>query len=234
METIAAKLQKSLNQFQNAGLKIDGIYGALTSQEAQKCAEFFGLEDLVVTDTFLDFLNQSSMNHSKNQDIRQMTAINGARVPEKISTFGGPYDKGDRTNGLAFVSTYQAETPRAIAEAWIARDYQHRNLFRLRDMMQDERWPRIEGDAMGLSYYLDVETNYAAMRIPSGTVTAAQRDIVGILVNIYSVKTDTWVYSPVIDYGPAQWTGRAIDVSPGLLLKLGLKTDDVVCIAWSR
>lgn len=227
--------QLAMNQFINSNLLVDGIIGPQSMLSQQKICEYFSMALFPESEAFLDFLLESTANNlSKDLSMFAITSFGGKRLPEKLSTFGGPEDKGDRTNGLAFIDTFQAKTPRAIAEAWIARDYPLSNLFRIGHMMQAYVWPVVDGEIMGLSYYLDVNGFYAAMRVPSGLVKQAFRRN-HMRVNIYAIKTNTYVSSvPIVDYGPAEWTGRVIDVSPGILNALKIQTDDLVAVAWSR
>ena len=207
-------------------------------QAMQKICDYFSLETFPEAQRFEDFLMDSITNNpSKDLSMYAITSFASLaerRIPEKISTFGGATDKGDRTNGLAFVDTFGALNPRSIAETWMTRDYALSTRFRIGHMMQAVTWPVVDGDIMGLSYYLDAASDYCAMRVPSCLAKKAFRNGF-MMVNIYAVKTSVYVGSvPVIDYGPAEWTKRVIDVSPGIMETLGVRTDDVVCVAWSR
>lgn len=51
------------------------------------------------------------------------------------------------------------------------------------------------------------------------------------LVRVEAHKNGEVCWVRPVDAGPAVWTGRIIDLSPGAIAHLGLKTDDVVDVA---
>ena len=225
-----------MNQFLpgQVDLTADGIRGTQTIQAELAVAVYFGLNAMPQSDCFFDFLASSFPAISKNLDLTRITALNGERVPCRCSTFGGKDDTGDRMYGQSFIDTFQAETPRAIAEAWIVRDYIPRTLFLLQDMMQNTAWPVVNGETMGLSYFLNPNESYAALRIPTGLVKKAMRNG-RMKINLFAPKTNQMVSDIIItDFGPNVSTKRAVDISPGVMETLHIKTDDIVCIAWSR
>jgi rare lipoprotein A len=59
--------------------------------------------------------------------------------------------------------------------------------------------------------------------------TAAHRTLpFGSLVLILDMKRSTWVLVKVQDHGPAEWTGRDIDLSRAAARQLGMEHDGVI------
>ncbi|MDY7050464.1 MAG: hypothetical protein RPG89_18095 [Microcystis panniformis WG22] len=137
----------------------------------------------------------------------QMTLVSPAerartiKLTGKMSTFGGPNDTGmRRTEGLALVNRYE-ELP----------DY-----F-LRPPNGDEGLGRLLNPD---KYYIACRWNYSV---------TPRRYLISTFVKVTNPKNGQSAEAKPVDWGPAEWTGRVADISPGLALKLGLETDDL-CI----
>jgi spore coat assembly protein SafA len=126
----------------------------------------------------------------------------------RMSTFGGPDDQGvGPDEGLALV------TPK--------------NLKLFGDVLLPEQPP----GTTGLARRLDPEKFYLACR---WNYTETPKDILAkSRVHVANLLTGTWALARPVDYGPALWTGRVADLSPGLARYLGLDTDDEVEVKFS-
>lgn len=138
----------------------------------------------------------------------------------KCSTFGGPDDTGvTPTEGLGLISTVQER---------------NKHLF-------------VAGCEIGeraLARALSPEAYYIAMRWPFGRLKIAGKyqlwpmatcsideevaywsQFRGLIRNPTNGKVCMW---EAVDSGPARWTKRIVDCSPGINKYLGVKTDDTV------
>ena len=123
------------------------------------------------------------------------------KLTGKMSTFGGLNDTGmRRTEGLALVNRYE-ELP----------DY-----F-LRPPNGEEGLGRLLNPN---KYYIACRWNYSV---------TPRRYLISTVVKVTNPKNGQSAEAKPVDWGPAEWTGRVADISPGLALKLGLETDDL-CI----
>jgi N-acetylmuramoyl-L-alanine amidase len=126
-----------------------------------------------------------------------------ARFTGKCSSFGGPADLGvDPDEGLAFI--YDVDmAPR---------------LFLV------EQPP----GTTGLARRLDPDVNYVACRwdyIVTPKSMLADQTIKAAVCNL---RTGSCLVASPADWGPHEDTGRAADLSPGLMERLGMETDDEV------
>lgn len=118
----------------------------------------------------------------------------------KISTFGGPGDHGvSRSEGLALIE------PSDLADPWF------KSLF-LETTDKGLGLARRLNPAM---YYIAARWNY--FRTPRSML---RRTVCAVRANGREA-----IARPV-DWGPHAYTGRVMDLSPGLAKYLGLKTDD--------
>ncbi len=124
-------------------------------------------------------------------------------VRGKMSTFGGPEDRGVKPDeGLALIQPSQAQefAPYFLQEQ-----------------------PR---GTTGLARRLDPNASYLACRWDYLKLSKAElRDAQAVVRN---PATGAWVLAQPVDWGPAEWTGRVADLSPGLARVLALQTDDEV------
>lgn len=126
----------------------------------------------------------------------------------RMSTFGGPSDAGvGPSERLALVDDHNFE------------------LFK--DLFLPQQPPGTTGLARRLNpekFYLACRWNY--QETPKEVLAQAW-------VQVRNPLTGQEAYARPVDYGPALWTGRAADLSPGLARHLGLETDDEVEVSFS-
>jgi len=171
----------------------------------------------------------------------------------RASTYGGPDDYGDLYEGQSFfpIADPDGSGPRP-AMYTPARYYNEIvpipvQAYLRSEMATAERWPVLRGRVVGVSYYLDPSTYYAAARI-SGDLRTRALSPQGLHLRVYNPAILEGgrvreVTARVIDWGPtATWTQRlweaagkpagvkvgdpwrfAIDLSPGAYAALGLK-----------
>lgn len=119
------------------------------------------------------------------------------------STFGGPRDTGmSKTEGLALMS-----------EADLARGWWFSSLCNA-------------GNAGGMAHKLNPEAFYVACR---WNYAATSKEALRWAVARVTAKGRT-VWCRPVDWGPAEWTGKAVDLSPGAARTLGVVTGDVVSV----
>jgi N-acetylmuramoyl-L-alanine amidase len=124
----------------------------------------------------------------------------------KVSYFGGPEDTGvDADEGLAFFYEYE--------------DAPH--------LLLDEQPP----GTTGLARRLNVEQPYVACRWDYDvTPKSMLRMIYPALV--YAPSTGRQFLAWPADWGPHEDTGRVADISPSLMERLGITTDDAVEVTY--
>lgn len=134
------------------------------------------------------------------------------RVEGKMSTFGGPTDKGMKSGeGLALWSSPQDMMNHGLTD-WILSE--------------------ASAKAPGLGRRLNPEQYYIACRWDySETPRSFLRTTSAWVEN---PKTGKRLIARPMDWGPNLSTGRVADLSPGLAKALGLKTDDVCNITISE
>jgi hypothetical protein len=125
----------------------------------------------------------------------------------KCSWFGGPADTGVQPDeGLALIE------PPDLALWWFA------CLF----------LPEQPQGTTGLARRLNPDAFYAAM---AWNYTQTSRAVLRkSFLKVTNPKTNAWILVRPADEGPAKWTNRLIDLSPGCLTALGLTTDDEVAV----
>ncbi|MEM1059168.1 MAG: hypothetical protein AAGK14_07955 [Verrucomicrobiota bacterium] len=123
------------------------------------------------------------------------------RVRGRMSTFGGPDDAGVAPDeGLALFAREHVHA--------------HPELF----------LPAQPRGTSGLARRLNPEARYLACRWDYTVLPKAllrSREAV-----VRNPATGAEARARPVDWGPAEWTGRVADLSPGLARKLGLATDD--------
>lgn len=122
----------------------------------------------------------------------------------KMSTFGGPKDKGmSKTEGLAIFPT-EASFAKAGIGDWLL--------------------SAKEAGASGLGRRLDPDRFYVACRW--NYKITSQSFLRTAVIRVTSLEDGSAQVARAVDWGPNSKTGRAADLSPGLAKALGLKTDD--------
>lgn len=154
--------------------------------------------------SFSAFDADSNLLQKINFQLTLVSSIEGARsikLKGRMSTFGGSNDTGMKIiEGLALVNRYE-ELP---------------NYF-LRPPTGDEGLGRLLNPD---KYYIACRWNYSV---------TPKRYLISTVVKVINPKNGKYVEAQPVDWGPAEWTGRVADLSPGLATQLGLDTDDV-CI----
>lgn len=121
----------------------------------------------------------------------------------KCSIFGGPNDDGmKKTEGLSLYEHHEA------------------------DLRKDLFFPRDADQTIGTSKRLRPQTFYIAFRYSPKERTRKEWQ-----ESRWMVRNDSngrFGIAALVDFGPATWTDRVIDLSPGLAQKLEIKTDDLV------
>lgn len=129
----------------------------------------------------------------------------------KVSWFGGPLDEGVAPDeGLAFISDI-SDAPYLFL-------------------------PDQPPGTTGLARRLNPNMPYVACRWDYDETPKEM--LVQVIAVVYAPKTGRAFFAAPADWGPHEDTGRAADVSSGLLQALGLETDDeveVICpVAYKR
>lgn len=177
--------------------------------------------------------------HPKLGDIPD--AALGAIEAGKVSYFGGPDDKHDRIYGQAYIRG--AESPakllrrhRELIAMGILRDMDSK--FGDGDLSHLEEWP-MTTDWKGrekrasTSWMLNPKSYYIAMRWRTPGRSLGYMDDKNPRLFVWSEETKKVVVCLRTDYGPHPRAGRLMDLSPGALEYLGLKTDDTARVCWA-
>lgn len=128
------------------------------------------------------------------------------RVEGKMSTFGGPKDTGMRPDeGLALFDTPQDMINHGIGDFLLPED-----------------------KFSGLGRRLDPNKPYLACR---WWETNIPREVLKTSwVVVQNSKSGAQAKARPVDSGPAAWTNRVADLSPGLARQLGLETNDICSV----
>jgi len=173
------------------------------------------------------------MCQSKNTDVLEVALCGG-----RCSGFGGPNDSGDRLEWQAYLPYVDKTkvTPQqywALYGAGLPRDENGRSLLNEAAMKSATIWERktgvggVEG-TVGLSNFLDEEALYLALRCRGSLVRARCSSTKLLRVMIVNQRTGAFCIALLSDYGPHTSTKRNIDLSPGVMKKIDVKTDDIV------
>jgi N-acetylmuramoyl-L-alanine amidase len=123
------------------------------------------------------------------------------KVYGTCSHFGGPDDMGvEPDEGLAFISEVE-EAPQLFL-------------------------PYQPSGTTGLARRLNIYVHYLAMRFDYDK--HPKETLLDKVALVRAVKTGISLKAFPADWGPAEWTGRIADLSPGLIDDLGITTDDEV------
>jgi len=123
----------------------------------------------------------------------------------KVSYFGGPDDEGvSPDEGLAFI--YEVEDQPQL--------------------FLDEQPP----GTTGLARRLDPDEDYIALRFNYDETP--REELLSNKCLVRAPKTGKEFLAFPGDWGPADWTGRVADISPGLMERLGITTDDIVQVTF--
>lgn len=145
----------------------------------------------------------------------------------RSSTFGGPDDSGDRGYGQALVPVRPGGSVEALYR-------QHPRLVELglfRGGLTDPlpMTTMLGRDCRaGISYVLRPESYYCAMRWRRSGRPIPETSRVLLVAD-----SGRMCVVATTDYGPARWTKRVIDISPGTEGALGIGTDGSLLIAWA-
>lgn len=135
----------------------------------------------------------------------------GVKIRGRVSFFGGPSDElVTPSEGLALYERVEQMPQIFLSEQ--------------PDLLKTD--PGYPGKTTGLARRLDPDKMYIAMRWQYATTPkeVLRRSI----VRVYNPKNDKHCYAIPSDFGPAEWTNRVADVSPGVMKMLELVTDDIV------
>lgn len=123
----------------------------------------------------------------------------------KMSTFGGPNDHGVAPGeGLALIDKGEYQLFKSLL------------------------LPTQPHGTTGMARRLNPDALYVAMRwdykqTPRGYLRA-------LSVKVHNLKNGKSSLARPVDWGPAKWTGRIADLSPGLAAFLELKTGDICTV----
>ena len=133
--------------------------------------------------------------------------ISAVTFSGKVSHFGGPHDTGvDPDEGLAFF--YEVD------------DAPHLFL------------PEQPAGTTGLARRLDPDEFYVACRWDYDVTPKTMLADATLKARVHAPKTGKTFLAWPADWGPHSDTGRAADISPGLMAALGITTDDEVEIIY--
>jgi len=130
------------------------------------------------------------------------------RVEGKMSTFGGPKDVGMRPDeGLALFATEQEMRNHGLGDFLLT---------------------EAAAGAPGLGRRLDPAKPYIACR---WWETSLKRPFLqDAWAWVENTRTGARMKARPVDSGPAEWTNRVADLSPGLARALGLETNDICSV----
>ena len=127
------------------------------------------------------------------------------KIEGKMSTFGGPDDMGVGPHeGLALVD--------------------HSNFH----LVEEYFLPSQPSGTSGLARRLDPDKYYIACRWDYKSTP--KNYLIKTLVEVGNPDNGRYAQAKPVDWGPAAWTGRVADLSPGLAEFLGLETDDICTV----
>lgn len=126
------------------------------------------------------------------------------KIEGKCSEFGGPNDEGMKPEeGLAI--------------------YEHHES----DLRPDLFIPRGTDQRMGTNTRLIIYSYYIAVRYDHDISRGKLQRSKWLVKNL---KTGKSLAASLVDWGPAEWTGRVADLSPGIMRDLELETDDSIMV----
>lgn len=160
-------------------------------------------------------------------------SILGKTESGKISTFGGPDDKGDRIYGQAYVSG--ASSPKALWERHpklVEMGVLRKDIARLDKYPSVTDWRDLEHKA-STSWALNPNSYYIAMRWAIAGRSMGYMNANNPRLLVWSEETNKAVVCLRTDYGPHPRTGRLMDLSNGAMKALGLKTDRIAKVCWT-
>lgn len=151
----------------------------------------------------------------------------------KVSSFGGPDDSGDRIYGQAYIPG--ASSPIALAEkhpTLMAMGILRKEIAGIEEYPMTTDWKGRHKRA-DTSWCLNPDSFYCAMRWgKSGGSAWSGASNPRVLV--WNERTGKAVVVLRTDWGPHIRTGRVIDLSPGAMSALELRTDDRVRLTWAE
>lgn len=247
-------LQIALSQF-GVSIAIDSDFGPQTHRTVMEFQEFrcynrgeyLGVDGVYgpKTDSALDKAQNDSWTWGAPWEFRG-AMVYGWRHPHigsipsregKLSSFGGPDDKGDRLYGQALIGAKN-----------MAQVYEHYpelvglGIFTsgLRDPLPSVRgikWTKGKAKwvtkTAGVSYGLNVDSYYVAARWRYGAWPKFRSLPDPRPVRFLCYTDDELCLGVPTDWGPAKRTGRDFDLSPGWMAALGVRTDNSVRALWA-
>ncbi|GAA5127124.1 DUF2272 domain-containing protein [Luteolibacter yonseiensis] len=138
----------------------------------------------------------------------------------KMSHFGGAADTGmAATEGLALVSERNFAAVIQLHRAKVSEKGGAQALF-------------VNPNAVGkpLGHNLNPKAYYLAMRWKDHGLARAILHHADTVVEVGNLLTGNFLRATPVDFGPATWTGRIADLSPGLADALELVTDQECCV----
>lgn len=234
--------------------KIDGDFGPMTETGVMRFQQFRllkedGIVGPITKGTLLIALNEMwspgvvfqhpSINisvygchHPRLGDIPD--AALGSVEAGKISHFGGPNDAHDRIYGQAYIGS--RGTPKRLweCESLLARmGILRSEIATVNEWPMTTDWKGRERRA-GTSWALNPDSYYIAMRWRIAGRSMGYTGSNNPRLLVWSEKTNKAVICLRTDYGPHPRAGRLMDLSPGALKHLNLKTDDVARVCWAN
>ena len=129
----------------------------------------------------------------------------------KASSFGGPDDAGMKNDsGLALYEPHEADLRPDIFLPAPA------------DNPKQETWKRLRTDFPYIALRFELFDDGGKPLTRKGHQTR--------LWKITNPRTGQWCVGLLVDYGPAESTGRLVDLSPIILTRLRIETDDEVWV----
>jgi len=203
-------IQSGLNQF-GCGLKVDGDMGprSLLSLEAYE-----------------------KMCTSPLTYVMESALCGG-----KCSGFGGPTDVGDRVYGQAYLPYVDITktTPKQYFEQYgetLPKDQDGKYLLNKAAMLAATEWPWTTGPdgraRANLSFFLTDDALRVALRVNGKEVRRLTSPTKLLRVMVINQETGAACIALLCDYGPHTKTGRNIDLSFGVMDKIGVVTDNKV------
>lgn len=133
-------------------------------------------------------------------------------VQGKMSVFGGPHDTGvSPSEGLSLFNSEAEMISHGLGDFLLPAD---------------------PGGATGLARRLNPDAHYLACRW--WETDLEKRFLKDAEAWVTNVKTGARAKARPVDSGPADWTNRVADLSPGLAAELGLSTNDICTVEIGR
>jgi len=204
----------------------DGIFGPMTAAETERCEA-------------REWKAGQPWKHETGVMVYGWRHPIVGRIPSfggKISSFGGPDDKGDRLYGQALISASN------VSDLYRRYPELVGPVFRpgLSDPLPQidgivYRGPKIsrETKQAGISWCLDPNGLYCAARWSYAHWPRYRGRPDSRAVRLLVGQGDRFGVGVPTDWGPAKRTKRDYDLSPGWMKKIGARTDSTVWALWA-